>query len=438
MMAWTTSLGLLFGLCVVLLLAGLPVAVGFLAADLVGAYLFFGGEAGLRQLVLNVEDSLTNFSLISIPLFILMGELMFHTRLGARAIETVEMWIGRLPGRLSLVSVFGGALFSTLSGSTVATTAFLGAQLLPEMKERGYKPLMSIGPLIGSGGLAMMIPPSALAILLAALMGISAGDLLIATILPGLLMAACYVIYIVGACSIRPDLAPAYEPEKKTLAEKLYITLTGAVPLVAIIFVVIGLIFLGVATPSESAALGALVTILLGIVTRRMSFAVLKASLVGTVRLSTMMLIIIAASTAFGQILAFSGATAGLLGFITGFGFEPWVMVVVMQLILLVLGCFMDNLSMVMIALPIFLPLIKAAGLDPMWFAVVLMINMDLANLTPPFGLLLLVMKGVAPPEVTMRQIYAAAFPFVVCDLLVMGAVIGFPWIATYLPSLMP
>lgn len=438
MTAWAISLFVLVGLAVALLLSGLPVAVAFLSVDIFGAYWFFGGGAGLRQLVQNIEDSLTSFNLVSIPLFILMGEFMFHTRMGARAIEIVEMWFGRIPGRLSLVSVFGGAVFSTLSGSSVATTAFLGSQLLPEMRSRGYKPLMSVGPLIGSGGLAMMIPPSALAILLAALMSVSAGDLLIATILPGVLMAICYVVYIVAACTIRPDLAPAYEPDRKSLAEKLSITFAGVVPLLAIVFVVVGLIFLGVATPSESAALGALATALLGLATRRMDFAVLKAAIMGTMRLSTMMMIIIAASVTFGQILAFSGATSGLLGYITAFDLEPWMMVIIMQLILLVLGCFMDNLSMVMIAIPIFLPLINAAGLDPMWFAVVLMINMDLANLTPPFGLLLLVMRGVAPPDISMRQIYQAAFPFVICDLVVMGAVIGFPEIATFLPSLMP
>lgn len=437
MISWTAALGILIGGCILIVLAGLPVAAAFLTIDLVGAYLFFGGEGGLRQLVISIRNSLTSFTLVSIPLFILMGELMFHTRLGARAIEAVEIWIGRVPGRLSLVSVFGGALFSTVSGSSVATTAFLGSQLLPEMERRGYHPQMSVGPIIGSGGLAMMIPPSALAILLAALMNVSAAGLLIATIVPGVMMAIAYSVYIIVVCALRRDLAPAYDAPRRPLSERLRVTVTGILPIALIVFTVIFLIFFGVATPTESAAIGALVTMIMGLFSRTMTFSVLRASLIGTVRLSVMMLAIIAVSMAFSQLLAFSGATAGLLRFITGFELEPIVLVLAMIAILLLLGCFMDNLSMVMVAIPIFLPIITALGLDPMWFAVILMISMGIANLTPPFGLLLFVMKGVAPPSITLRQIYAAAMPFVLCDLVVMAAILVAPGLTTFLPMLM-
>lgn len=437
MISWTAALGILIGGCILIVLAGLPVAAAFLTIDLLGAYLFFGGEGGLRQLVMSIRNNLASFTLVSIPLFILMGELMFHTRLGTRAIEAVEIWIGRVPGRLSLVSVFGGALFSTVSGSSVATTAFLGSQLLPEMEQRGYKPQMSVGPIIGSGGLAMMIPPSALAILLAALMNVSAAGLLIATIVPGVLMAVAYSLYIIVACLLRPDLAPPYDAPRPPMRKRLRLTFTGIVPIAAIVAAVILLIFLGIATPTESAAVGALVTIVIGIGTRTMSLKVLKRSLLGTVRLSVMMLAIIAVSMAFSQLLAFSGATAGLLRFITGFDLDPTVLVLAMIAILLLLGCFMDNLSMVMVAIPIFLPIVNALGLDPMWFAVILMISMGIANLTPPFGLLLFVIKGVAPPSITLRQIYAAAVPFVLCDLAVMLGVLAFPALATFLPALM-
>ena len=436
-MTWVASLILLIGGSITLVMIGLPVAVSFLLVNIVGAFTFFGGEGGMRQLVMNIEDSLSNFGLVSIPLFILMGELMFHMKLGQRAISAVEIWIGRVPGRLSLVSVFGGAMFSTVSGSSVATTAFLGAQLLPEMQERKYHPMMSVGPIIGSGSLAMMIPPSALAILLAALMNISAGGLLIATIIPGLLMALFYAVYLIGACVMFPHLAPRYEAVQPPLSEKLKITASGLLPILAILFMVVGLIFLGYASPTESAALGAITSAVLGWASGNMTWAAIRTSIEGTVKLSVMMLIIIGVSIAFSQILAFSGATAGLLNFITQFNLPPIALILVMMLILLVLGCFMDNLSMVMVAIPIFLPLVHAMGLDPIWFAVLLMINMDIANLTPPFGLLLFVMRGVAPPEITLKHIYAAAVPFVIIDLIILGMIIGFPELTSWLPSMM-
>lgn len=436
-MEWWWSLSLLLGTTLMLVFAGMPVAIAFLLTDVVGALLFFGGLPGLKQLASNLEESLTTFSLLPVPLFILMGELMFHSRMGAKAIDAVEAWIGRVPGRLALVSVFSGALFSTVSGSSVATTAFLGSQLLPEMERRGYNRMLSIGSIMGSGGLAMMIPPSAIAILLAALANVSAGGLLIAGILPGVLMAICYAVYIVGVTLAKPHLAPAYVPERVPLAAKLRASLTQVAPLALIIFLVIGLIFFGVATPSESAALGVVGTAVLAAAMGRMDRDVLKRSLMGATRLSAMMFLIIAASMLFSQILAFSGASAGLMELATGVHLHPLVMVLIMQLVLVVLGAFMDNLSMVMIAMPIFLPLVHGMHLDPMWFCLLVMINMDLANLTPPFGLLLFVMKGVAPVDTTMRQIYLAGLPFVACDLVVMGAVMLFPPLALWLPSLM-
>lgn len=436
-MDWWWSLSLLLGSTLFLVFAGMPVAMAFLLTDVVGALLFFGGIPGLKQLASNLEESLTTFSLLPVPLFILMGELMFHSQMGAKAIDAVEAWIGRVPGRLALVSVFSGTLFSTVSGSSVATTAFLGSQLLPEMERRGYSRVLSIGSIMGSGGLAMMIPPSAIAILLAALANVSAGGLLIAGILPGILMAFCYVVYIVGITSAKPHLAPRYAPDPMPLAAKLRATLMQVAPLAVIIFLVVGLIFFGIATPSESAALGALGTAVLAAAMGRMNLDVVKRSLMGATRLSAMMFLIIAASMVFSQILAFSGATAGLMELANAVDLPPLVLVLLMQLILIVLGSFMDNLSMVMIALPIFLPLIHGMHLDPMWFCLLIMINMDLANLTPPFGLLLFVMKGVAPAGTTMRQIYLAGLPFVACDLIVMGAVMLFPALALWLPSLM-
>jgi tripartite ATP-independent transporter DctM subunit len=384
-----------------------------------------------------MEESLTSFALLPVPLFVLMGEVMFHSQLGFKAIDVIDQWIGRIPGRLSLLAVIGGAVFSTMSGSTLATTAVLGSMLVPDMQRRGYKKTMSIGPVMGSGGLSMLIPPSALAILLAALNQISVGGLLIAGILPGCLIALCYGGYVVIRCWLQPQLAPPFDVPHISLKAKMKGTLIHVVPLGFIIFLAIGLIFLGVATPSEAAALGALGIILLSAAYRRLDLSILKKSIIGTVRISSMMFMIIVGSMTFSQIMAFSGASAGLIRIVTELDLPPIMVLIAMQVLLIFLGCFMDNLSMVMIAIPIYLPIVNALHFDTLWFSLIMLINMEMANTTPPFGLLLFVMKGVAPPDTTMGEIYKAGVPFLLCDAFVMILVMVFPPIALYLPGLM-
>ncbi|RLB35060.1 MAG: TRAP transporter large permease [Deltaproteobacteria bacterium] len=436
-MEWWLALLLLLGVMVVLMLSGMPVAVSFLLVDLLGAFLFLGGKAGIVQLILNMMESLTSFSLLPVPLFVLMGEVMFHSQLGFKAIDVMDHWIGKIPGRLALLAILGGAIFSTMSGSTMATTAILGSMLVPDMQKRGYHKSMSIGPVMGSGGLSMLIPPSALAILLAALNQVSVGGLLIAGILPGCLIAFFYAAYVVIRCLLQPHLAPPFEVPKLSLNEKLCATFIHVVPLGLIIFLVIGLIFLGIATPSEAAALGALGTIFLAAVYRKMGWETLRKSIMGTVRVTSMMFMIIVGSMTFSQIMAFSGASAGLIQLVTGLDLPPMMILISMQVILLFLGCFMDNLSMVMIAIPIFLPIVHALHFNTLWFSLIMLINMEMANTTPPFGLLLFVMKGVAPKGTTMGDIYKAGVPFLLCDATAMILVMIFPQIALFLPGLM-
>ena len=436
-MEWWLALLLLLGVMVVLMLSGMPVAVSFLLVDLLGAFLFLGGKAGIVQLILNMMESLTSFSLLPVPLFVLMGEVMFHSQLGFKAIDVMDHWIGKIPGRLALLAILGGAIFSTMSGSTMATTAILGSMLVPDMQKRGYHKSMSIGPVMGSGGLSMLIPPSALAILLAALNQVSVGGLLIAGILPGCLIAFFYAAYVVIRCLLQPHLAPPFEVPKLSLSEKLCATFIHVVPLGLIIFLVIGLIFLGIATPSEAAALGALGTIFLAAVYRKMGWETLRKSIMGTVRVTSMMFMIIVGSMTFSQIMAFSGASAGLIQLVTGLDLPPMMILISMQVILLFLGCFMDNLSMVMIAIPIFLPIVHALHFNTLWFSLIMLINMEMANTTPPFGLLLFVMKGVAPKGTTMGDIYKAGVPFLLCDATAMILVMIFPQIALFLPGLM-
>ena len=436
-MEWPTILLLMLGALTGLLLIGLPVAFAFIAVNIVGAWFVLGGENGLVQMTRNAAVSITNFQLAPIPLFILMGEILFHTKVANRAIDAIERVVTRLPGRMSLVTVFGGTVFSALSGSTIANTAMLGSTLLPEMLRRGYHPTMAMGPIMASGAIAMLIPPSALAVLLGSLAGMSIAGLLIAGVIPALILASLFCVYIVARCLANPELAPPYPLPDLTLWERWRPFLIYVVPLSGLFAVVIGSLLSGVATPSESAALGCVAAVVAAAAYRSLHWRGLVDAFAGTVKISIMILFIIAASQTFSQILAFSGATGGLIRLIGQFELTPLQILLGMILILLFLGCFIDQVSMLMVTVPIFVPLAKAVGIESLVLGVVYLLTMEIGLLTPPFGLLLFVMRGVAPAEISMRQIYAAVTPFLAIKLFVLGLVVLVPGLGTWLPSLM-
>lgn len=436
-MEWYSALILLLGSLVVLLMLGLPVVFAFFAVNVVGAMLFLGGEPGLQQLVRNAVESVTRFSLAPIPLFLLMGEVMFHTGLARRAIDAVDKLMVRVPGRLSLVAVAGGTIFSALSGSTLANTAMLGSTLLPEMRKRGYDPLIAMGPILGTGGIAMLIPPSALAVLLASLGEISVADLLMAGILPGLLMATLFFGYVVIRCTLNPALAPRYDVGDMTLRQRVLPFLIYVVPLLGIFVIVVGSILGGIASPTESAALGGVATVVAAAAYRSLRWRDLVVAFAETAKVSVMILFIICASITFSQILAFSGATDGLMELFIGADITPLATVAIMLLILLFLGAFMDQLSMMLITLPFFMPIAVHAGIDLVWFGVLMLIALEIGFTTPPFGLLLFVMMGVAPEGTTLWQVATAAAPYIGCAFIVLVLLIIFPDLALYLPSLM-
>lgn len=419
----------------VLLALGLPVAFAFIAVNIAGAFFILGGESGLMQMARNATRSVANFQLAPIPLFILMGEILFQTGVAHRAIDAVERVVTRIPGRMSVVTVFGGTIFAALSGSTIANTAMLGSTMLPTMLKRGYHPTLAMGPIMASGAIAMLIPPSALAVLLGSLAGMSIAKLLIAGIFPAMLLAALFTLMIVGMCSYRPDLAPVDETPEMSLAERWRPFIVYVLPLSAIFVVVIGSLFAGLATPTESAALGCVAAVAAGYGYRSVSLASLKTALMETVKLSVMILFIIAASQTFSQILSFSGATGGLIGMINEYELSALQVLIGMIILLLVLGCFIDQVSMLMVTIPVFIPLADAVGINELVLGVVYLLTMEIGLLTPPFGLLLFVMRGVAPAQISMRQIYASIMPFLGIKLLVLAAIVIWPAIGTWLPG---
>src|SRR6516165_2103206 len=312
-MSWQMAALLLLGGSTVLLFLGMPVAFSFTAINLIGAVLFLGGDAGIAQLLRNSSAAAINFSLTPIPLFILMGEVLFHTGLAVKVIDGVEHLIRQVPGRLAVIAVVAGTIFSAISGSTIATTAMLGSLMLPVMLARGYNPVLAAGPLMAIGAVDMLIPPSALTVLLGSLSGISISKLLIGGVVPGLMLSAAFVGYIVLRVKLNPALAPVAPIEERHGWAKYRLLVLYVLPLVAIFAVVIGAMSGGFATPTESAALGALATMALAAIYGVLSADVLLRALRETVVISAMILFIILGATTFSQILSFSGATEGIV-----------------------------------------------------------------------------------------------------------------------------
>ena len=422
-MSWQFAAWVMLGGSTVLLLLGLPVAFTFLVINLVGATLWLGGEPGLVQLARNSVQSVTSFSLTPIPLFVLMGEVLFHTGLAVKVIDGIERMISQVPGRLAVVAVVAGTVFSAISGSTIATTAMLGSLMLPVMLKRGYHPTMATGPIMAIGAVDMLIPPSALTVLLGSLSGISISKLLIGGVLPGLILSLMFVVYIIARVKLDPRLAPTSALVEYHGWEKLRPLVQYVLPLVSIFVIVIASMAAGWATPTESAAIGALATVLLAAAYRALSVENMIKALRGTVGISGMILFIIVGATTFAQILSFSGASNGLVSMITGQGLSPMAVIAGMMMVLIFLGIFVDQVSMMLITLPIFMPVVQTLGIDQVWFGVMFLICMQLGLLLPPHGLLLMTMKSVAPPEVTMSHIFQAVVPYVVMSILVLGLV---------------
>jgi tripartite ATP-independent transporter DctM subunit len=427
----------MFGLLVVLMGTGMPISFAFIFICIIGGYVFWGGEAGLEQLAMSFYSSVTNYNFLPIPLFILMGDIVFTSGSGTRLIDAIDQILGKLPGRLSILAIGSGVLLGTMIGISGGSIGILGKVLVPEMNRRGYSKTMSLGPIVSSGTLAILIPPSALAVFLGAVAQVSIGKLLLAIIIPGLLLAALFIGYIVVRCTINPSLAPNYEVPKVSISQKIRIIFTQIAPVVLVIFAVIGSVFTGIATPGESAALGVIACYILAAIYKKLSWKTIKASAQDTVHVTVMVFFIVVGSISFSRILATTGAITGLISWATGLDIHPIMLVIATQLILIFLGAFMDPASIVMITVPVFFPLIKALGYDTLWYAVISLINIQLGLISPPFGMDCFTMKAIAPPDVTLGDVFRSSIPFMLLGFITMALIMIFPQIGLFLPNLM-
>lgn len=432
-MEWWAYLSVILVLLTVFFLSGLPIAFCFTLFNLIAAYFWMGGAGSFSLLALSAFSSLSSFPLVAVPLFILMGELLFLSGVVAVVMDAATKWVGGVRGSLAYVAVAAGTLFGTMSGSAVSGVAVLGSTLAPEMQKRGYATEMALGPILGSGCLAMIIPPSVLAVLLGSLGQIPVGDLLISGIFPGLLLAFLYAVYILIRIRLNPLLAPEGETDAPTAGERARAVLE-ILPLLIITVGVWGVLLFGIATPSEAAAMGVAGSLAVMAIYRRFDWKVIGRALMATVKITAMIFLIIANATAFGQILAFTGTSARLVTFVTESGFSPQLALIGMLLTAIVLGTFMDELALLLISIPIYMPIVKALNFDQVWFGLLMLLTIEVATISPPYGLALFVLKGVVPGA-TMMDVWKSSIAYMAMSIFAMAIIFVFPPLATWLPG---
>jgi tripartite ATP-independent transporter DctM subunit len=414
-----------------LFVSGIPIFLCFLALNLVGIWAQLGAPA-FPMLINSMFATTTNGQLTAIPLFVLMGEILFRSGATERIFEAVDRFIGRLKGRQYILAGLLSAIFGALSGSNMAVAAMMARTVFPSMIARGYDRKLSIGMILGGASLAPVIPPSVLVIIIATLANVSVAGLLVAGVLPGLLLAALFI----GYAMIRIWLNPALAPDSTGPARKLPIgrAILYCLPFFGLIGLVLGLILMGVATPSESAAIGVTGALIIAALFRRLSLGLLRDALRAAALMTAMILIIMASSTLFSQLLAISGASRQITSLVSALDLSPGMMVLAMMLIVFAFCMFVDQVAVMLIVIPIYLPVITLLQIDPLWFWTMMLLNVTVGGITPPFGYAMFAFRGAAK-GVSMSELFQASWAFVGLFVLGMLILAAAPWLATWLPG---
>ncbi|MFQ5933697.1 MAG: TRAP transporter large permease subunit [Dehalococcoidia bacterium] len=429
---------IMFLVFTVLILAGYPIAFTIGGTALAfGLYTF--GINFFDLLPLRVWGVMTNFTLIAVPLFIFMGVTLERSGLAADLLETMGLVFGRLPGGLAISVVVVGALLAASTGIVGATVTTMGVISLPTMLRRGYKKELAAGVVCASGTLGQIIPPSIVLVLVGDILGVSVGDLFLGALIPGVSLASLYILYLLTLSAFRPQVMPPISTEERAAIApwELWVRAGRAlIPPLALMAAVLGSIFLGVAAPTEAAAMGASGAVLLTVVNRRFNPGMLREVMQITTRLTSMVFIILVGATAFGLAFRGMGGDALVRNFIAGLAIPPWAVFASVMGVVFVLGFFLDFIEIAFIHLPVIAPILRDMGFDPLWYGVLLGINLQTSFLTPPLGFALFYLRGVAPPEITTGHIYRGIIPFVTIQLVGLVLVAFFPALATWLPRL--
>jgi len=435
-MSVTLITTLLFASLIVLLVTGLPLAfcMGGLAALFA---LFLWSPEALSMIPYVAYGLMDNFILIAIPLFVFMGTVLERSGIAEDAYEMMYKWIGSIRGGLAMGTVGICTIFAACTGVSAAATVAMGVIALPAMLRRNYDKSIAIGCISAGGALGILIPPSVLMIVYGVFASESIGRLFAGGVLPGLLLASLFIIYIAVRSYFQPHLGPPIPPEERPTWKERFISLRGMVLPMVLIFAVLGTIFKGICTPTEAAAIGSLGSLLCAAVQRKLSWKVIKESCYATQRLSSMVGWIILGGLCFSSLYTAVGALEFIKETVSALPVSPYLIIAGMQFSLLILGMVLDPGGIIMITTPIYVPLIKALGFDPVWFGVLFIVNMEMGYLTPPFGFNLFYMKSIAPSNVTMLDIYRSIIPFVLLQALCLVILMIFPQIVLWLPDLL-
>ncbi|WP_207922119.1 TRAP transporter large permease [Saccharopolyspora terrae] len=432
------SHGLIVVLAVVLLLVLIAVRTPiFIALSVsgIGGLLCLSGFGGLTLVPLAMGAQLQEYALVAAPLYILLGEALAVTGLGRDLFGAAHRWFTRVPGGLGASAIASSTLFGAMSGVSISSVALIGRMAVPEMLSRGYKPGFAAGSVAASGALAMLIPPSLMFILYASVTGESVAALFAGGIVPGLLLAALMIGYVVVRAKLNPDSAPR-DGERFSWRER-WAAIGKITPALVLIAMVLGSIYTGFATPTEAAAIGALLAFAMtGLVYRKLGWQNLKLIFASTATVSAAMLAIVGSAFVFTQMLVVARVPEALTDFVVGLDVHPYVVLIGIMLVLILLGCLVDAASLLLVVTPILVPAIEELGFDPLWFGVLLVVNLEMAVITPPVGLNLYTMKSVVP-ELDLGDIFRGIAPYLVIEFALILLMIAVPGTATYLPSVM-
>ncbi len=436
-MEWWVILAVGLTLLLAAFMTGAPIFVAFLLINIAGVLILLG-QPGFGLVANSIFETTNIAALSAVPLFILMGELLFRSGSIDILFDSVDKLVGKVKGRQYVLCIALSTIFGALSGAAMGVAAMMARTLFPGMLDRGYDPRMSTGAILAGASLAPIIPPSVLVIIIGTLANVSIAGLLIAGILPGLMLSGMFLVYTLTRVRMNPKLAnedASTSTGVVTLKEKVFAVLRVS-PFALIIFCVMGFILLGVATPSESAATGVLGALATAAYYRKLNLKMFTESLASAAFITSMILVIMASSKMFSQLLAFTGSTRELTNVVAGLDLSAYVMLFIMMLIPFILCMFIDQIALMLVVIPIYQPLIKSLEFDPIWFWLLMLLNVTVGGITPPFGYTIFAFKG-ATNRVTLQQVFSATWPFVLIFLVGMLVIASFPPIATFLPGLL-
>ncbi len=426
---------LFFGSLLFFLVLGLPLAFVLGGVSVIFLYFTWGPDA-FYMVSSQIWSTMGNFTLVAIPLFVFMAMVLERTGVARDLYRMMYLWWGGLRGGLAIGTLGICAIFAAMCGISGAAVVAMGTIALPSMLERGYDKRMVLGCINTGGGWGILIPPSILMILYSLITGVSVGQMFAAGVLPGILLMVLTCAYIIIRCYFQPELAPALPKEERASWREKMLALRAVILPIIIVFVTLGSIIAGVTTPTEAAAVGVLGALISAVVYRRFSWELMRDASIRTFKLTGMIMWILFAAHAFSAAYQSMGAQELIEGMITGIPGGPWAVIITMMVIVFFLAMVLDPVGIMLITLPVFLPIVKAMGFDPVWFGILFVINMEIGYMTPPFGFNLFYLKGVVPPNITMKDIYVSVIPFVLVEIVGLALIMIFPEIATYLPDL--